>query len=82
MTEQTKDAIREMVAGTSADNLERVANLSEEAVALELGEWSAHKVYHLTNQVANYNSMIAEMNEKIALLTPFVNPNTQVEGII
>ena len=82
MTEEMKDAIRQMVSGTNAENLERVANLTEEEVTAELGEWTARKVFHLTRQAESYQNQLDEANAMIALLTPFVNPNIQVEGMI
>ena len=77
-----KDAIRQMVAGTSAENLERVANLSTDEVTAELGEWTARKVRQLTRQAESYQRQLDETNAMIALLTPFVNPNTTVGDFI
>lgn len=82
MTEQMKDAIRQMVAGSGAENLERVSNLTDEEALAELGVFSAHKVYHLTQQNASYQNAIDANQVTIDLLTPFINPNTPVGGFI
>jgi hypothetical protein len=78
MTDEMKYAVRQMVSGSGADNLERVANLTTEEVTAELGEWSARRVYQLTREAESYQHQLNETNAMIALLTPFVNPNTQV----
>jgi hypothetical protein len=82
MTEEMKDAIRQMVSGTNAENLERVANLTDEEAALELGEWSAHKINQLNAEATYFQNQLDTTNAMIALLTPFVDPNIQVKGII
>ena len=82
MTEEMKDAIRQMVAGTSADNLERVANLSEEAVLAELGVWSANQILQLNRTVSMLISQIDEHNAAIAILTPFADKSALEQPFI
>lgn len=77
MTEEMKDAIRQMVAGTDAGNLERVGKLSDDEVTAELGAWSANKVYWLTQEAASLSNRLAEVQASIDLLTPFVDQTVQ-----